>query len=1172
MTDRFCHHPLPSHPLALTAPLVLCAPRRSLIIASALALGLAGFAQATASDLAFYAAKSTLLSTGSTTTDATTALVSGPAVVVTSGSKVSDLNAQVVLQVVSPVADGGSFDLTCTSGTTGSIGSASKVTVTSKTTSPVAASNQYTLASASSTNPVTIAFPSLTSGSACASGLVCGAGTTAVTITCALSATSGTTLPTTLTAASYAFTVDVVDPIPAGVDATLTCAVAADVTGAYLSSAKTTSTDVATTTVTATPLVLSIVPGTSAMRGDTGANFLTNQKLTTNDSVQAIEGNAYGAGGLFKVVLDQNAPEALTVTCLVDSTMSAVLANSTTSTDYTVSIASGSGTSASSITLPAVQSISTASNILLTCTATNAAGRVYSTASTYVAATPLKLVITAANGAIQSINTDGTYTNFKANTDLTSSNNQVVRIEAQADTAGGTVTIKANSAPTAAVTITCTPSDTTVIPSVTVASSISTATAVNVTIGTAAAISAQKSVTVTCAPSSAAGGLSTTDSVTFTVIADPVRFIVKAQTTAIQSIETTNELAYFTAETALVSVVNGPSNGTVYRLEGQADSSGNTLKVYMNAVPSGGSYTLTCSTTGATYSATPALASAVASANSLSGTGVGVDLKTFSDVATATSSVVTCVVSSGADNFVTVSDGFAVNVIAQPLGFIVTAQSGATKSVASTNVLTPFGSATTLTAVKGGSSNDTVFLLEGQTDADSTAGALLLTAGAVNSSFTTTLTVSRVGTGSSAAGTKQSVVAASTTAFQQDQVALSGTYVATDTVAVEVDTTNVKTTVTYTANSTDGVTLANVAAGVKAAVASPLGGATIATDNVLVLTATAVNAAIDTYTVTVAQVGTGSSAVGGLASAIMAKSTNVKQVDAIALSGTFVATDTITVADSTTGAAVSWKYTVNSTDGTTLAQVIAGLKTALGPQLGGAAISSSTNVVTITAATAGTALPTYTVTATGGTATTATQATTTANAAGTKQVDTITIGGTPATGNTVTVTIGNVVVTLTLDSTSVASTTTVASALAAALSKVLNGTAALSTTNAFTITAGTANTAQTTTPTVVSTAAGTVAGANAIAKNTNVKAVDVVYLGGTWAANDTVKVLYALTGSNVSTALTFTVSSTSAATNATALATALGNPLGGGPWPRRSGTRSAGSRLPSWAARSSRCS
>ena len=1113
--------------------------RRPLCLASALALGLAGVAHA-ASDLAFYAAKSTLLSTGSTTTDASTALVSGPAVVVTSGSKVSLLSAQIVLQVISPVADGGSFDLACTSGTTGSIGSASRVTVTSKTTSPVATSNQYTLASASSTNPVTISFPSLTAGSACASGLVCGAGTTAVTITCAVSATSGTTLPSALTAGTYAFAVDVVDPIPAGVDATLTCAAAADVTGAYLSSAKTTPTDVATATVTAIPLVLSIIPGTSAVRGDTGASFLTNQKLTTNDSVLAIEGSAYGAGGLFMVVLDQGAPEALTVTCLVDSTMSGILANSTTRTDYTVSIASGSGTSASTITLPAVQSISTATNVLLTCTAANAAGRVYSTASTYVAATPLKLVVTAKNGVNKSINTDGTYTTFTADTDLTSTNNQVVRIEGQADSAGGTVTIKANSAPTAAVTITCTPNDMTVITGVTVASTISTATAVNLTIGTVADISAQKSVTVTCAPSSASGGLSTTDSVTFTVLADPLKFVLYAQAAANKSIASTNVLTTYGSATAVPAAIGGTSNGTVIVLEGSADTPGSTLKVALNA-PSGGSNNLTCKASDATKFVSSTVPTVAAVTDT---TQVAVDLKTVADIDTAATVTVTCTVNTAA-NHLSTSDGFSFNLVAQPLGFIVTAQSGAIKSVASTNVLVPFGSATALTAVKGGSSNDTVYLLEGQADADAAAGAVLLTAVAANSSFTTTLTVTQVGSGSSAAGTKQTVVAASPTAFQQDQVALSGTFVATDTVAVEVVTTTAKTTVTYTANSTDGLTLADVATGVKSALASPLAGATIATDNVIVLTATAAGKEIGGstsytggYAVFFARVGTGSSAAVGNVT-LVPNSSGVSQVDAIALSGTFAASDTI---EFVTDYSVSVRttYTVNSVDGTTVANVTTGLLNALSSPLGsGGSASATSGVLTITL---GTGLSvsfavtnnnssTLTVTGTG--------PFTFTDYLSLNDYVTVTVKST-ATGTPTLYTIEytNNISNPSMDGSAVAA------AVAAALTTTLGGTATASTGNAFTITAAAVNTAL---PAYTVTSSGTEtakSGNVALDPATGVQAVNVVYIGGTFAANDTLTIAYP-TSAAASTKVVFAITSTNGATSVTSLVSALSNPLGG---------------------------
>ena len=475
--------------------------------------------------------------------------------------------------------------------------------------------------------------------------------------------------------------------------------------------------------------------------------------------------------------------------------------------------------------------------------------------------------------------------------------------------------------------------------------------------------------------------------------------------------------------------------------------------------------------------------------------------------------------------------------------------------MASTNALTTFGTATAITAAIGGASNGTVYLLEGQVDSGTAdATIIVLSANAVNTPFTYKVTVSST----NGTATKQTVNVASATGAQQDLLVLGGTFSAAyqDSVAVEFNpSASVTSSVTYKVNSTDGTTSINVGAGVGAALAFPLGGVTIASDNVLLLNATGAGSPIDSYTVAVNQVGVGSSAMGGMATLVV-DGIGVAQVVGIALGGTFKATDTITIAgkDSNTGAAVSWKYTVNSTDGTSLGQVVAGLKTALGPQLDGAAISSSAAVVTITATTAGTALPTYTVTTTGGGATAA-QATRTANSSGTKQIDTITIGGTPAGGNVIAVTQGNVEITLTLNAQAVPTTTTIASVLASLLSEVLNGSATLSTTNAFTITASDGNTEfpvglskffpnYMVTVTQLTGSTGFGKNANAVLAGHPGPAVDIVYLGGTFVAGDKITFTWPFS-QYVSTVITYTVSSTSAAAVSLGLASALSSPLGG---------------------------
>ena len=504
-------------------------------------------------------------------------------------------------------------------------------------------------------------------------------------------------------------------------------------------------------------------------------------------------------------------------------------------------------------------------------------------------------------------------------------------------------------------------------------------------------------------------------------------------------------------------------------------------------------------------------------------------MQTIADLSTAKTITLTCTVAK-AGNHLTTGDGFSLNIVLQPLGFIVTAQSTAIKSVASTNALTTFNSAQTLTAVQGGSSNGTVYLLEGQTDSGTADTTIItLSAKAVNTSFTTKVTP----TSSAGMAVGQTVNAASATVAQQDVVVVGGTWATTtpDQIAVEVDpSSSVATTVTYKVNSGDGTTAANVGAGLKAALTSPLGGATIATNNVIVLTATTAGTAIDTYSVAPTST-SGQAAFKNL----VASGTGVAQVDAIAVGGTYAAGDTIKVTDG----AVATTYTVNSVDGTTVANVTAGLLKAMSSPLGsGGSASASSSVLTITL----------------GTGLSVAVANTNAGTAGFTVSGTgpFTIGGTWASGDSITVTVKSTATgtptlyTVAYTPTASVTTAAAATAVATALTKTLNGTASASTANAFTITAGTAGTAlpsYSVTVTQSTGSTGSKATGTPIANGTGISQVDVVYLGGTFVVGDKVTVTYP-TSANVSTTLVNTVTSTSAATNATALASALSSPIG----------------------------
>ena len=267
---------------------------------------------------------------------------------------------------------------------------------------------------------------------------------------------------------------------------------------------------------------------------------------------------------------------------------------------------------------------------------------------------------------------------------------------------------------------------------------VTTTTNVAVNMNTIADLSTAKTITLTCTVAAAGNHLQTSDGFSVNLTLQPLGFIVTAQSGAIKSVASTNVLATFSSATAITAAISGASNTTVYLLEGQADTAGNTIQVSLNGA-SGGANALTCSTATASNfvnSTVPTVS------NVTDTTHVAMDMKTVADLSSPISITLTCKVSS-AGNHLTTSDGFQLNLTLQPLGFIVYAQSAAYKSVDSTGNLTAYGANTAIVSTIGSSSLGQVVVVEGQADA---GGTVLTVALNGNSGGANALTCTESGT------------------------------------------------------------------------------------------------------------------------------------------------------------------------------------------------------------------------------------------------------------------------------------------------------------------------------------------------------------------------------------------------------------------------------------------
>ena len=268
-------------------------------------------------------------------------------------------------------------------------------------------------------------------------------------------------------------------------------------------------------------------------------------------------------------------------------------------------------------------------------------------------------------------------------------------MEAQADSRGATLQVALNAVPTTSVTVACkVASGQSALPDSTTAADYqvtfsTSAASQGVRLGTVASISAEQDVVVTCAAVTAAGGLAAGDAATVTVAATPLKIVIRAGSGAVQP----GGAAW------AKGVALGPSDA-VARLEGAADTLGQTLSVGLNGIP-------TAATVVACRSATPAyLSDGVASdytVTLMDATAKDIKLGTVGDVRHDTDVSVVC--SADGQGGVGASETQSVTVRALCLAIVI--QAGTAARAADGRALT---AGTAL------GPNQTVLFVEGTTD------------------------------------------------------------------------------------------------------------------------------------------------------------------------------------------------------------------------------------------------------------------------------------------------------------------------------------------------------------------------------------------------------------------------------------------------------------------------
>lgn len=420
-----------------------------------------------------------------------------------------------------------------------------------------------------------------------------------VTVTCRVDAAQSDILADSPLSSSYTFTFEAPDPVASAVDETPRSlslpAVKAISTGANVAvtcsgrGANGLLLNPATTTLRATPLRIVVEAGVAAVN-ENGVGLPRGTEITGGADglkVARIEGVPDAVGASVQVRLNGTPTASVTVACTSGDTD--VLPQDVQSSSFTFSTTNA--TEPQSLRLGTVGSIPGGydSDVVFTCSPITSGGVLETeTAMFVVRPVPLRILVTAGTSA-----RDADGASYEQGDPIT---NKILRVEGQNDATGASVRVALNADPIADVEVQCSvavdPGQTLPLADsatdtdfkVTFTSADGTVPK-DIKLGTVSA-GALADVTVTCAPSQVAGGLSNDvadeDAASFVVLAKPLEIVILAGSAA--------------RDMAGAEVAEGmalSSSSVLILQEGAADSVGATIRVRLSGNPSGNT-TVTC--------------------------------------------------------------------------------------------------------------------------------------------------------------------------------------------------------------------------------------------------------------------------------------------------------------------------------------------------------------------------------------------------------------------------------------------------------------------------------------------------------------------------------------------------------------------------------------------------
>ena len=256
-------------------------------------------------------------------------------------------------------------------------------------------------------------------------------------------------------------------------DVVIQCELSAAVADSGLELASAVEGDAARVTVQVAPLAIRIAAGDAAVDARTGSLIAPGTLLAADARVRRVEAQDDAEGRTLEVVLSGMPGDTVVIQCT--SSLTNVLPNSATETDYEKTFTTSDGTTPQGLTLGTVaNTLTTATDVTITCrlksTVSNSGLEITSTTATdvakvFITATPLAIEIGAGTSAVDAATglpiAESTIVSV---TGAATPRTKVLRGEMSPDTNGGTFKVRLNGNPAAPVTVTCASGNASLLP------------------------------------------------------------------------------------------------------------------------------------------------------------------------------------------------------------------------------------------------------------------------------------------------------------------------------------------------------------------------------------------------------------------------------------------------------------------------------------------------------------------------------------------------------------------------------------------------------------------------------------------------------------------------------------------------------------------------------------